>query len=278
MKEVYEFRLFEREAQEHLAADVGIRHGLARVVVTSRGDQVFRAVGNAQRKLIRRGDRLIASWNVRRTYTSPELARAEAFRLLVTSTFEPSGEECGTEFDDSLSCDICGVGRLQTSVLRLEGSRIPRTDFSNTIAREVIVTSGTASKLEALGASGVDFGAIQSCGGASVQLDDWRQVRVTGPTVRVASRTKWGHTPFDAEPAGSEICARGHVRGVNVLSEVFLDRSTWTGADFAVTQEHEGIPMGLIRPWPIVIISRRAWLWLREIAATGWAAEIAHIS
>ena len=55
--------------------------------------------------------------------------------------FEPEGESCGTEYDDSAACESCGVGRRQVSELVLDIGKLRSLDFAETIASEKILSA-----------------------------------------------------------------------------------------------------------------------------------------
>jgi hypothetical protein len=86
------------------------------------------------------GEVLFASWEIRRRYSQEELEAAEALRVIISSAFEPVGEECGTTYDAEPACPRCGVGRKQTSQLILDVRHVPRVDVTRSLAEEWIVS------------------------------------------------------------------------------------------------------------------------------------------
>jgi hypothetical protein len=99
-----------------------------------------------------------AGWRPRRKYTKTEKDDAEIFHLVITAAFEPTGEECGTEYDDHDCCSYCGAGRQQVSELKLNLRRVPKNkDIARTIADEWIVSERFTALCRERRVSGVEF-------------------------------------------------------------------------------------------------------------------------
>lgn len=277
MKEIFDFRLFEERAAQVLADDIGTRlSSLTRKVVTSPGDEFFAAVERAHLELLDSGSSLIAGWNVHRRYSDSELHAAQLLRIQPTKSFGPTGEECGTTYDESMACSACGVGRRQTTGLRLRSRRIPKGDLADTMARETIASDRVVELCERNDIAGVRFADVFECGSDSTTIRGWRQIHVVSQPVDVTSPSRWGTTPFDDH--GSAPCPVGHLRGLNLLSEAHIAASSWSGHDVVVSRQYEGRSAGVLRPTPIVLISQRAYRLLRAADVTGWYAEVAHLA
>ena len=159
MRETVEFRIPEIHAREVLAANEGtLIAGIAREYTVATSDPRFLEIGRVERDFRSKGRAFFTGWEIRRRYSERELARAELLRLIITLTFEPAGEECGTVYDDSQACPHCGAGGRQKSPLRLDAKRIPRhADISKTIAEEVIVSHVFRDLIDRHGMTGVSF-------------------------------------------------------------------------------------------------------------------------
>jgi hypothetical protein len=159
MQEIFEFRLFEKLASQHLSSNDGEVLGpITRKIKCQANDELYQRLGKLTRDLKARKELLLSSWNVVRRYTSAELAAATCFHLIITATFEPAGEECDTEFDESAACPHCGSGAKQTSDLRLDLRKAPRNkDIARTIADEWIVSQRLAERIVDAGLSGFDL-------------------------------------------------------------------------------------------------------------------------
>ena len=108
-------------------------------------------------------------------------------------------------------------------------------------------------------------------------LPKWFQPVFTGAMVEVVPPTKVGIGPFDPDLAGKHRCPLGHVIGLNLISEVFLNRRSWDGSDILITRQQVGCRMGLLRPSPIVLISPRFYKILVREKIKGVRFEIAHL-
>ena len=86
------------------------------------------------------------------------------FQIFPSRIFEPEGEECGTIYDDSTSCPLCGSGAKQLSPLILKRYSIPRADMAMTIADgdEIIVSERFVKIVKEQGLSGMIFLPVYS--------------------------------------------------------------------------------------------------------------------
>jgi hypothetical protein len=156
MQETIEFRIPERNAVKHLPDEVGERlSDTIRKVVVSTDDPLFDEIGRLQREFREKGDFFFLGREYRRRYSRQEIERAELFYVWPKRVFEPAGEECGTQYDASAACPECGAGGTQTSDLRLDLRKVPRSaDFAETIAGEQIVSQRCAECLHDAGLRG----------------------------------------------------------------------------------------------------------------------------
>jgi hypothetical protein len=69
-------------------------------------------------------------WKIKRKYSQEEYNSANLFHLKIKTSFEPAGEECGTLYDETETCKICGVNRKQINRLHLKFSSIPKKDIA----------------------------------------------------------------------------------------------------------------------------------------------------
>ena len=169
MRETAEFRIPEEHAKRFLAPDVGVVLGESvRKVEVSTDEPLYEQIPALDPRLRKHGDRFFLGLSMSRSYTDAELGEAELFRLVVDAVFEPTGEMCGTVYDESDVCrhvfssatwespggeayefeDSCGAGRRQVSELILDLRRAPkRADIARTIADEWIVSQRLAELL-----------------------------------------------------------------------------------------------------------------------------------
>lgn len=342
LREVFEFRIHERFASLLSRPNAGKLLGRhIRQVVISAKDPLFAEIGMVDSQLYASERRhLFSFWHVQRRYTSTEIESAELFRMMIRATFEPAGEECGTQYDESRACDICGSGAAQASDLFLDLRKVPnRKDIVRTIADEWIVSGRLAEILGGSGIRGVELRPVRHCGeyggepvdlrssrsgrqllararleGVSLQARDshlwicrpenralweaarskyvadrqaqervsrkswpeWRQLVVASRRLPIVPPTRTGDNPFDNEPEGRHRCPRGDNIGHTYLSEVYVQRNAWDGADIMLTRETTGPRRGLLRPSPEILVTPRLRKLLIDNKIKGADFEISH--
>lgn len=110
----------------------------------------------------REGQGIVGSISVDRTYNENELSQAELFQLISVARFEPSGKECGTIYEDTLTCGICGAGRLQVGPLRARPSSLPKWPcaFASSFSDEIVVSLKAAQIIASARTSGLGLGPV----------------------------------------------------------------------------------------------------------------------
>lgn len=149
MREFWEFRINEEYAHLLFAAYEGTRIGdSVRKIVIARDDPRFGEIGRIQRELDNEERSFYWGNYPQYRYNKKEIECAEVFGMSIKAAFEPTGEECGTVFDESETCPECGSGRKQVSDLVLDLRKAPKTrDIARTIARDEWVVSQRLAEL-----------------------------------------------------------------------------------------------------------------------------------
>jgi hypothetical protein len=149
MRETMEFRISEGDACQYLERSQGITiGGDVRKVTVDTDDPLFNRILEINRAFHSRQDAFFLGWHAHRSYTPAEIDAADAFKPIFKHYFEPTGEECGTEYQDLVKCHHCGIGRTQMSDLRLDLRKAPKSkDVASTIADEIIVSQRFAEVL-----------------------------------------------------------------------------------------------------------------------------------
>ena len=173
MKEFCEFRVQEQHASRLFAPCEGKKLGwtklfgdkfvTVRKVELSVDDPKFKRVGELE-ALIKKEPHgfFFAGWNLYRRYTTEEIRAAEIFQLRNAPAFEPTGEECGTVYDETVACPACGAGRKQVSPLRLNLRKISKTkDLARTVANEWVVSQRLVNALVDANISGIEFQPVR---------------------------------------------------------------------------------------------------------------------
>lgn len=290
MKYEVEFRISERAATSLLGPGVGRRlgSGTTRKVVAEPGDPVYEAIrGEELRRRASGEPGLFTAWIPHRRYQLHELEAAPLLRWEIATAFEPIGEDCGTVYDYGAACPLCGTGRVQRSPLRLDLRRIQpsrdvdtRTipaskDAARTIAEEVVVTRRFRDIVSRDLVTGVNLAPVEDRGRTS---GDWFQLVVVSQAISIVPPTEFGIDPFDADVEGRYRCPRGHVAGLNLLSEVTIDPATWDGSDVVASRELVGRRAGDLVPAPLLFVSNRLWTAMRSQRLRGSRFEPALFS
>jgi hypothetical protein len=167
MREIFEFRINEKFAPRLSNPKVGKLIGNhMRQVMISAEDPLVAEIGRVNFELYASERRhLFTFWQVKRRYSSTEIESAELFRMFIGAVFEPAGEECGTHYNESRACEICGAGAEQISDLFLDLRKPPRgQDIARTIANEWIVSRRLVNIFEAAEIRGLELHPVRHRG------------------------------------------------------------------------------------------------------------------
>lgn len=279
MRETIEFRIDEELAQRFLDPNLGTRlSDTLRRVVLPTTDARVQQIGELQRAHRKSGGFFFIYWDIRRKYSEKELQAAEVLHLNVRAVFEPTGEECGTTYDEATACKRCGAGADQTSELILDTRRIPKgKDIARTIGGEIVVSRRFADAFRQHGLQGAEFEPVLHRGRRGLEPSEWSQLVVTSSLVKLSPRTVTGNTPFDLDDQNEYRCSRGHTAGLTWLSELFVLRSSYDGGDLLRTEKMFGLRRGYLRPQPRLLISQRLRRVLVDMKAKGFELEVAHL-
>jgi hypothetical protein len=288
MQEIYEFRVQEKHASRLFAPNEGKKLGwtkqfgdkfvTARKVELSADDPKLKRVGELE-ELIKKEphDFFFAGWTIHRRYTVEDLAKAKLFLLCRIATFEPAGEECGTQYDESSACPRCRSGAKQVSPLFLDWKRIPKSkDIARTIAGEIVVSKRMVDLFDRYSMTGATFGPVCHRPASSAESRDWFQLLVKSCDAEVAPPTKTGVNPFDEDASGQYRCSRGDLIGLARLSEVSIYRSSYNGSDIIASRQFVGTRRGLLRPERFLLVSPKLRQLIKDEKLTGCEFEIAH--
>lgn len=262
MREIYEFRIGE-DMVKRFAPEIGSRGksltDTVRALRITPDDELFSVMRRADVRCLEKTGRphvFSSSW-VEFKYTAAELARAELLQFHVRRVFEPTAEECETEYDESKACAICGAGREQIGPTRLRYSSIPKTaDIARTFVDEVVMSDRFVEALRNAGLSGTEFEEVIDAGRSRSNRKWWRPLVISDP-IKVVPPTRCVDHVFDDESSTQYTCPVGHTLGFRQFSELHIDRTTWDGSDVALTEKALGWGGGLFRPKPPIIVSQR---------------------
>ena len=215
-------------------------------------------------------------WGIKRNYSKKELVNATLFHLIIGNEFEPAGEECGTLYDETTACEICGANRKQIGSLKLKKGTIPKKDIARTIAGEIIVSERFANVFVKRKLKGLDLVPVEFAKGAS----DYCQLVATSE-IELSQSTVAGINIFDLSTSSEgEIykCPKGHTIGLNLLSEAYvLNSPSISENDFLVSKQKVGVKRGLLRPEPLYFCSQAFREMIEEEKLIGFEFEITNI-
>jgi len=307
MQEIVELRVDEDFASKLFADNEGEKLGSVRKILISTTDPRFPEIGRLQESLRRTINRpFFYGWDIRRSYNKKELELASVFLLLINTLFEPAGEECGTQYDETSACPRCGSGANQVTDLFLDWRRIPKKkDFAITIAREVVVSRRVMDLFLHHGIKGAEFLPVRQKNDPNSESKDWFQLSVNSVGSEIVPPTIVGSGLFNFEedvqhqtdepkkivvgdyvqllhPLDGERCPTGDLLGLNLISEVSLKHDSYNGEDIFSSKQFVGTRRGLIRPQRLIFISQKLWRVLEEERLKGErikgvSFEVAHL-
>ena len=278
MRETAEFSVREDYAAKYLPPGVGVAVGVGiRRVVVDTDEPLYGEIGRLHRKCRAAGEYFVLGREYTRQYTRRELEQARLFHVRPRKVFEPAGEECGTAYDDSIVCRVCGGGAPQVTPLFLDGRRIPKKDdIVETIAGEVVVSARVVSLFKDNALIGAVFDPIRLSNKGGTPSGEYWQLRPVGSRADVDPRTRVGSDPFEDDRTGR--CIRGDVLGLNLLSEVWIRGGRLPDADFIATNQMVGVRRGLLRPRTLMLLSPKAWRVIETGKVRGLIVEVAHLT
>jgi hypothetical protein len=217
---------------------------------------------------------VVTYWEIHRKYTQRELKEAKLLWLKVRPWFEPTGEDCGTVYDETKACPKCTFGARQVGPLHLDLECIPKRDIARTLGGELLVSARLAEQMKASGIRGYELGAVVSRQGKPAP--HWYQLLLPECRVELAPETRVGADFFVPQPDEAR-CPAGHVVGFDVLSEVHLQHSSVGEADWLCTRQAVGQRLGPYRPLPLLLISQRLYQLLTSLKVKRFDVEVANL-
>lgn len=293
MKEMHEFRIFKDYYHLLPQPNNAKFNGMVYVLNISSDDSLFQDVERIDKGLRKQNECFFSSWQVNRSYTKKELYDAKLFHFNIKAAFEPTGEECGTIYDETVACEICGANRKQVGTLKLKKGSIPKKDIARTIAGEVVVSERLAAAFKQRGLKGIAFEPVAFGNVTS----NYYQLIASLPELELSDKTVVGHNPFDLSTESSEAmeftvsggykvkfektvfkCPKGHTIGARLISEPhILNSPSINDYDFFVSKQKVGAKQGLLRPEPVYFCSPAFRTMVEEEKLSGFEFEIAHI-
>lgn len=288
MKETIEFRINYDYAHLLFKADEGKNVGTSvRVVEISTDDPRYNQIPIIEKEIKQKYDEgFFYAWKFKRKYSKKELDTATLFHLKIKTVFEPTGEECGTLYDETAACEICGANRKQASPLILKKGTIPKKDIARTIGGEVVVSEKFVNAVRQRNLKGLQLSPIN--------VEKYYQL-TADTEIELSPNTITGDDPFETSTGSNGgifnisgydivfekevyICPKGDLIGLNLLSEPYVtDSPLIKEFDFFASRQKIGVKRGLLRPEPIYFCSPAFRQMVEEEKLSGFEFEIANI-
>ncbi len=292
MKKLIELRVNYNYAHLLFKADEGVNIGTSvRLVELEKNDKSYNQIPIISKSVKEKFNSFFfSSWDIKRYYTKRELNSAKLFHMKIKSVFEPAGEECGTLYDESVACKVCGANRIQISPLLLKKSSIPKKDIAKTIGGEVIGSERLKSCFEQRNLKGIEFKPILFKRGEASYYQLLPDV-----SLNLSKNTLAGVNPWDFSEerekgihmiSGYEVkfdkevykCPKGHTLGLRLLSEPYIiDTQKINEFDFFSSVQKIGVKRGLLNPEPIYLCSASFRNMVMENKLSGFGFEIARV-
>lgn len=289
MKETTEFRINYDFAnllfEDNEGVDLGQISKSIKVVQLSKDDPRYSQIPIIAKQVKDKYNKgFFFGWKIKRKYSKKELDTAILFQIKIKTKFEPTGEECGTTYDEKFICDICGVGRKQIGLLKLKKNTIPNKDIVSTIGGEVLVSEKFVKIFRERKLNGVEFAPVvfEKDKSNYFQLIVFSKLELTNKTIA-------GINPFDFSESCEIVdynvskkeiykCPRGHTIGLNLLSEAYVEKNQLIqNCDFFVSKQRIGVSRGLLKPEPLYFCSIALKKMIDEEKLSGFDFEIANV-
>jgi hypothetical protein len=160
LKTEIEYRISDQHARSVFGVHEGrrIREGI-RLIKLDVDDPRWKTLAQLYWTQERKG---FFGWRIKRRYSAAETSAAKLHLFQIRATVLPSGEECGTAYDDAEMCPLCGCGRVQVSPLRLRLARTPkRAEIAQSWGGETIVSARVVRLLIDSAITGFGLGPVQ---------------------------------------------------------------------------------------------------------------------
>jgi len=277
MKETLELRVDYDYAHLLFKADEGKDLGglvpFIKAVVISKEDPRYSQIPIINEEVKKKyGWSFFYGWDIKRKYTKKELDAATLLHMGINELFEPTGEQCGTVYDETIACKICGANRKQIGSLILKKGTIPKKDIAQTIGGEVVVSEKFVNIARQRNLRGLQF--------SPVNVKEYYQLDAN-IEIDLSPNTIVGVNPFDLSTScEGEIykCPNGDTIGLAILSEPYVLSNQSIGKyDFFSSKQKIGVNRGVLRPESLYFCSQAFRKMIKEEKLTGFWFEVANI-
>jgi hypothetical protein len=281
MKEFIELRLEEKQARKIFLPHEGRRIGDdkdTRVVRITRDDPRFERISQLEKKWNDAGRAFSFGAGVARTYTAADLKAAELFDAFFYGRFDPPGEECGTEYDETKACPVCGAGAPLVGPLRAARKALGRNmDFASSYAGETAISARAAEVFRKEKIMGPVLKPLFHGQKATEPSTDWFQLDVSHADADIVPPTWISSLPYDWDK-NEYGCLRGDTLGLRHHSEFTIRMNTNSKFDLFQTRQFLGRRAGMLRPERRFLASPRFRDAVLSYGLKGCRFEVAHFA
>ena len=179
-------------------------------------------------------------------YSVKELEAAPLLCMIISAEQGEGGPRYGTKYDLSNACKKCGTGAIQTSLLYLNPSEIPRKGIFQTLDGEYLVSGEVSEALQEAGVTGLELRHVVSYRGGKPL--PWFQMISDVELPLMDSSTRG---VIRSDPKGCDLCGKdGYFHSAKVPLEIAYkkaDVDVDNLPDIVHTYEHFGIS-GFYKP------------------------------
>jgi hypothetical protein len=292
VRETVEFRVYKEYAHLLFHSDEGKDLGSVQVVYVERDDPRFEKIGLLNKEIDKKdGASFFSYHHITRKYSKHEIDSAELFQVIAKQTFVTTGEECGTQYDETAACEICGANRKLIGPLKLRRSKTPKKDIARSIGGETIVSQKFADTARKRNLKGLLLTPVLFA------TDGPDYYRLSAETeIDLSDKTVAGVNPFDFSegsegsehtiPGGYRVkfekevykCPNGCCIGLNLLSELYVvGHPLINDNDFFMSRQKIGVRRGYLTPEPYYVCSPDFRRMVIEEKLTGFDFEIVRV-
>lgn len=193
--------------------------------------------------------------NLQRFYTPNEIASSELLKMIITSSFEPTGEECGTKY--CYPCSICRGNRVVDGQFNIRlNAALKNKDIIRTIAEdEILVSEKLVEIMTKNNITGAEFLPVSNIS-KGAKGNKWFYLNIISNVI--ASKSNVIGDAFRTIDDVNDISTPcGHVIKHLVYSELVIDKKSWDNSDIARTTILFGGHKHLIYPFPYIVVSNK---------------------
>ncbi len=202
-----------------------------------------------------------------RVYSKQELEAASCFHVNVPirAILDRNVDQEAKIYHSEKVCRYCRHGWRQKNDLTFNPKSLVQSyPFFRVFGRnEWIVNESVKNIFEKEAFKGVTFRQVRNIKSDEI-IGGWFQIRVDRQ-VSCLPDTLFGFDPLYTDPRDSQKCPNDHTNGLNLISEIFLDRNSMKNTHVAMTTNLLGGLGAIQLPTSMLVVSRGVFLALSQL-------------